>query len=414
MTREEFDPMKIGEQMKKRIGGVLLLAVALTAVAACSVSKNSAAHVNGPVSDIPLAGIASAFGSENLVALNVTAGVTDVMMDTMAVEVADTGLAKVGQGLSADTMADMLSVPENLRMLSAPENALMADEAGETEDQDFFGYVNLGIALVDGNLNVRKEPTTESRVVGKMTNHAACEIIAQEGDWYQITSGNVEGYVSADYIITGDEAFAIAAAEVLTVAKVKTATLRVRKDATTESSILALVGDGEELIVSGEKDGWYEVEVDNLYGYVSGEYVEISQKLITAQTIKELRYGNGVSDVRVDLVQYALQFVGNRYVWGGTSLTRGVDCSGFTMRVYEHYGVKLPHHSGSQPSYGTRISSSEARPGDLFFYGSGGRIGHVGIYIGNGQIVHASGARTGIKVSNAFYRTPICVVSYLP
>lgn len=406
--------MKIGEQMKKRIGGVLLLAVVLTAVAACSVRKNPAAQSNGPVSDIPLAGIASAFGSENLVALNVTAGVTDVMMDTMAVEVADIGLEKVGQGLSADTMDDMVSIPENLRILSVPETALTAEDAGETAGQDFFGYVNLGIASVDGNLNVRKEPTTDSRVVGKMTNHAACEIIAQEGDWYQITSGNVEGYVSADYIITGDEAFAIAAAEVLTIAKVKTSTLRVREDATTESSILALVGDGEELIVSGEKDGWYEVEVDNLYGYVSGEYVEISQKLTTAQTIKELRYGNGVSDVRVDLVQYALQFVGNRYVWGGTSLTRGVDCSGFTMRVYEHYGVSLPHHSASQPSYGTRISASEARPGDLFFYGSGGRIGHVGIYIGNGQIVHASGARTGIKVSNAFYRTPICVVSYLP
>lgn len=403
--------MKICEQMKKRIGGVLVLTAVLTAVSAGSVSKNSAPPANYPVSDIPLAGIASAFGTDSLVSLNVTAGISDVMMDTMVVEVADIGLTKVGQGLPADMAADMLYAPENIMTLSMTENAVATYEA---EDQSFLGYVNLGMASVDGNLNVRKEPTTNSGVVGKMTNHAACEIIAQEGDWYQITSGKVEGYVNADYIITGDEAFAIAAAEVLTVAKVKTATLRVREDATTESSILALVGDGEELVVSGEKDGWYEVEVDNLTGYVSGEFVEISLMLPTALTIKELRYGNGVSDVRVDLVQYALQFVGNRYVWGGTSLTRGVDCSGFTMKVYEHYGVKLPHHSGSQPSYGTRIKSSEARPGDLFFYGSGGKIGHVGIYIGNGQIVHASGVRTGIKVSNAFYRTPICVVSYLP
>jgi cell wall-associated NlpC family hydrolase len=120
----------------------------------------------------------------------------------------------------------------------------------------------------------------------------------------------------------------------------------------------------------------------------------------------------GISDTRTSLVEYALQFVGNPYVWGGTSLTRGVDCSGFTMQVYAHYGISLPHHSASQPSYGKRISASQAQPGDLFFYGSGS-INHVGIYIGNGKIVHASNARTGITISSAYYRTPVCVVSYL-
>ena len=83
------------------------------------------------------------------------------------------------------------------------------------------------------------------------------------------------------------------------------------------------------------------------------------------------------------------------------------------MQVYARYGVGLPHHAASQPAYGKRISASEAKPGDLFFYGSGSSISHVGIYIGNGQIVHASNARTGIKISSAYYRTPICVISYL-
>ena len=119
----------------------------------------------------------------------------------------------------------------------------------------------------------------------------------------------------------------------------------------------------------------------------------------------------GVSGSSV--VSYAMQFVGNPYVWGGTSLTNGIDCSGFTMQVYARYGVGLPHHAASQSAYGKRISASEAKPGDLFFYGSGSSISHVGIYIGNGQIVHASNARTGIKISNAYYRTPICVISYL-
>jgi cell wall-associated NlpC family hydrolase len=127
----------------------------------------------------------------------------------------------------------------------------------------------------------------------------------------------------------------------------------------------------------------------------------------------EVRYGEGVSDVRADVVSYALQFVGNRYVWGGTSLTNGVDCSGFTMQILAKYGISLPHSSAAQPAYGTKISASAAQPGDLFFYGSGSQINHVGMYIGGGQIVHASGEKTGIKISNAFYRTPICVVSYL-
>jgi cell wall-associated NlpC family hydrolase len=141
--------------------------------------------------------------------------------------------------------------------------------------------------------------------------------------------------------------------------------------------------------------------------------VTIAQKLPTAKTVTELKYGEGVSDERVELVQYALQFVGNRYVWGGESLTKGVDCSGFTMKIYEKFGIYLPHSSRAQPSYGTKIKASEAKPGDLFFYGSGKSISHVGIYIGDGQIVHASNKRDGIKISNCYYRTPICVVSYL-
>lgn len=108
------------------------------------------------------------------------------------------------------------------------------------------------------------------------------------------------------------------------------------------------------------KDGWYKVEVDDQKGYISGDYVEVTEKLPTASTVKELEYGEGYTDSRVSLVQFALQFVGNRYVWGGTSLTNGIDCSGFTMQVYARYGVGLPHHAASQPAYGKRISASEA------------------------------------------------------
>ena len=104
-----------------------------------------------------------------------------------------------------------------------------------------------------------------------------------------------------------------------------------------------------------------------------------------------------------------MQFLGNRYVYGGTSLTNGIDCSGFTMRIYERFGYSIPRTSSAQSSYFRKISSSEAKPGDLFFYGSGGKVSHVAMYIGNGKVIHASSARTGIKISNAFYRSPIKV-----
>ena len=109
-------------------------------------------------------------------------------------------------------------------------------------------------------------------------------------------------------------------------------------------------------------------------------------------------------------VSYATQFVGNPYVWGGTSLTRGADCSGFVMSVFANYGISLPHSSRAQANCGTKISASDAQPGDLFFYGNGSSINHVAIYIGGGRVVHASSPKSGIKISGAYYRTPVKVV----
>lgn len=277
-----------------------------------------------------------------------------------------------------------------------------------------YGYTNLGMAVLDGNLNVRKEPSTDGSIVGKMTNNAACEILGEENGFYQITSGNVEGYVSKDYIITGEEALKLAQQEVKNMATVTTAALRVREEATTDSRTLAVVNEEDDFVVVEELDGWIKIEVDDYEGYISSDYAEIAMKLKTGNTMKELAYGNGVSNTRVELVNYALQFVGNRYVWGGESLTKGVDCSGFTMKIYQQYGVYLPHSSRAQPNHGTKISREEMKPGDLIFYGNGKSINHVAIYIGNGQVVHASNKRDGIKISNAFYRTPVCIVSYLP
>ena len=299
---------------------------------------------------------------------------------------------------------------EQEEQASVSENtAEVTQEAPST----IYGYTNLGIANVEETLNIRETPSADSSMVGKMPKNAAGEILETLDGWYKFQSGDVTGYVSADYLITGEEAAARAEEVKQTIATVKTPTLNVREEPNTECSILALMPQGEELNVLEDLSGWVKVDLDNTNGFISKDYVDISVQLPKAMTMTEVRYGNGVSDVRVDLISYATQFVGNPYVWGGTSLTNGADCSGFTLSIFAKYGVYLPHSSKAQANCGTRISASEAKPGDLFFYGSGSSISHVAIYIGNGQIVHASSKKTGIKISNAFYRSPICVTRVL-
>lgn len=298
----------------------------------------------------------------------------------------------------------------------ASQESEQANEAAQTPTAaQTCGYTNLGMSVISsGNLNIRQEASTDSEVIGILTNHNACELLEDAGEWYKVTSGKVTGYVNKQYLVTGDEAEAIAEQEIKTVATVNTETLNVRAEKSTEAEVLSQVGNSEAFTVNSVADGWVEISVDDSVGYISQDYVTLAQALPTAKTIEQVKYGDGVSDVRASVVSYALQFVGNRYVWGGTSLENGVDCSGFTMRILGKYGVSLPHSSKAQPSCGTKISASEAKPGDLFFYGSGRSISHVAIYIGNGQIVHASNKRDGIKVSNAYYRNPICVARYLP
>jgi len=297
----------------------------------------------------------------------------------------------------------------------ASQESEQANEAAQTPTAaQTCGYTNLGMSVISsGNLNIRQEASTDSEVIGILTNHNACELLEDAGDWYKVTSGKVTGYVNKQYLVTGDEAEAIAEQEIKTVATVNTETLNVRAEKSTEAAVLSQVGNSEAFTVNSVADGWVEISVDDSVGYISQDYVTLAQALPTAKTIEQVKYGDGVSDVRASVVSYALQFVGNRYVWGGTSLENGVDCSGFTMRILGKYGVSLPHSSKAQPSCGTKISASDAKPGDLFFYGSGRSISHVAIYIGNGQIVHASNKRDGIKVSNAYYRNPICVTRYL-
>ncbi len=276
-----------------------------------------------------------------------------------------------------------------------------------------WGYTNLGIANVSDNLNIRAIGAEDGRLVGKLPKDAACEVLDMDDTWAHISSGNVEGYVSRDFLLTGISAKHRAEELATTVAKVTTDSLKVRAQANTDSEVITLVPRGEELEVSAVEGDWVKVFLDDDEVFVSAEYVEVSAELGTAVTMSELLYGQGISDVRVDICQYAKEFIGNPYVWGGTSLTKGTDCSGFVMSVFKKYGVKLPRNSRAQAGCGTTIKVSEAKPGDLIFYAKGKTINHVAIYIGNGQVVHASSPKTGIKISNVSYRSPFKAVRIL-
>ena len=373
--------MKLNQKIVKISAVTLACAVGITSVVITAKNSNKTEEVVASTEQTEgvTAGFSNVWNTENVYVSSLTAGVAEAVNDVNTLKISDTDVRAVAS----------------------------------TAEEGFCGYINLGIVVVDGNLNVRSGASTDNSIVGKMTNHAACEILETNGEWTHIQSGNVDGWVKSEYLLTGEEALAIAKEEVRTVATATTGGLRVRMEPNTDCTILDLVAEGEDLTVIENLGEWVKVEFDdeeNPEGYVFAEYVEISQKLKTGMTLKELRYGNGVSQTRVDLVDFALQYVGGRYVWGGTSLTKGVDCSGFTMKVYEHFGISLPHSSAAQAGYGTKIKASEAQPGDLFFYSRGGSgIGHVAIYIGNGQIVHAASSRDGIKISSAYYRTPLAV-----
>ena len=312
------------------------------------------------------------------------------------------------------TSGELTDEGGNILLMAGEEQALYEMFESDEEPETHWGYTNLGIANVDSHLNIRENPSETGKLVGKLPKNAACEILdIDENGWAHVKSGKIEGYVSSAYLYQGLDAIAKGTEVATMLATVETQTLRVREQPSTESPTITLVPLGEVIEVKEIENDWVKIDLDGEDAYISAEYVSIKEELFTAISMKELLYGSGVSNVRVDLVSYAKQFIGNPYVWGGTSLTKGADCSGFALSVYKKFGISLPHSSRAQANCGRTVSLNHVKPGDLIFYTKGGVINHVAIYIGNGQVVHASSKKTGIKVSGMYYRTPYKAVSLL-
>lgn len=307
-------------------------------------------------------------------------------------------------------------------------------------------YDNLGISNVNNYLNIRVEPKEDAKIIGKMTSKSGGEILetTEDGGWYKIKSGPVTGYVKSEFILTGDAAKQEALQVAQLMAIVSTDRLNARTEPNTDAPIWTQISNSERYSVMSQQDGWVQIALDETSAYVATEFVDVRYALneaIEFTPVEETpepetkaassKGGSGSksssnggsgsqkasssgSSKRAQIANYATQFLGNPYVWGGTSLTNGTDCSGFTMSVMAHFGVGLPHHSGSQAGAGRSISSSQMRPGDLIFYtNSGGTINHVALYIGGGRVCHASNARDGIKISTWNYRTPAKIVNVL-
>lgn len=303
------------------------------------------------------------------------------------------------------------------------------------------GFKSLVIAKVNNYVNVRSIPSEEGEIVGKLYDKSVGTFIEEEDGWYKISSGSVEGYVKGEFCVTGDDAVELAKEVGTRIATVTTTTLYVREGPGTDTANIGAVPIGDQLIVTEELEGWVKVNIEEGDGYVSNEYVTLSTEFVKAESIEEEKArlekeqaaraaaqaaaakkaaassGSSSSEAPVTyavsggsasgqaVVNYALQFVGNPYVYGGSSLTNGTDCSGFVMSVYNNFGVSLPHSSAADRGVGATVNGLEnAQPGDIICYS-----GHVGIYAGNGQIVHASTSRTGIIVSSATYRSILSI-----
>ena len=325
-------------------------------------------------------------------------------------------------------------------MILIPGSALDVSAAGKTDEQPFIQAAGIESVLekcyeteVKDNINlylvpteegeylnmafsdtvdytyIRSAPDENSDWVGKLYGDSAAQVLEYLDGWTKIRSGSAEGYVPEDALITGEDARISAGEYATDKATVTAAVLNVRDGQGTDKPVLTQVEQGAEYIITGESvDGWYPVKVGEIDGWVCGEYIVEETTYSYGETKEEEEERIAEEKAREEAAQkastgqsvidYACQFIGNPYVWGGTSLTDGADCSGFVQSVYAHFGVSLPRTTYEMVNAGYAVSYEDAMPGDLILYN-----GHVGLYMGDGNIVNALNSDKGICICSATY-----------
>ena len=339
--------------------------------------------------------------------------------------------------------AEILHTQYQQQLAAAIEEFADNDEASAAAEEDRSEYADFAIADVTNYVNVRSGPNTDSEIVGKIYDGAVAHILASAGaenDWLQIVSGNVEGYIKSEFFIYGDAAAEVIDDYVTRYAVVKADRLNVRENPNIESKRIGYIDNGESVRLIEDQGEWLKVQyADDKQGYVAAEYVTIEEQFVYAKTLEEeakeiaereallaraavsekeaaenvtitatppdVTYSTN-AELRSNIVDYAMQYLGNRYVHGGQSLAGGTDCSGFTSLIYKEFGYSLSRTpAGQLSSAGRSVDYSQAQPGDIICYGSNGTCTHVALYIGNGQIIHSANSRAGVIIGKADYNT---------
>ena len=366
---------------------------------------------------------------------------TETLLSDQPVAMAAGGEVKQTESGETEDIADETTEMTETETLEA-ETEETVESQEETEENE---YADLAIAQVSNYVNVRSLPNTDSDIVGKIYNGAVAQVLSVTGedhDWFQIVSGNVEGYIKAEFFLYGDAAAEVIDQYVTRYANVIADRLNVREQPSTESKRIGYIDNGERVQLLENQGEWLRVQyTDGKEGYVSSQYVTISEEFVYGKTLEEeakeqeerkiLEERENVTEqevaenvtivvtepvgtyssnaeLRSSIVNYAMQFLGNRYVHGGSSLVTGTDCSGFTSLIYKEFGYSLSRTpSGQLSSNGRSIDYSQIQPGDIICYGKGGKCTHVALYMGNGQIIHSANSRKGVVIYQADYDTII-------
>ncbi len=275
-------------------------------------------------------------------------------------------------------------------------------------------YSNMFIASkVNTYLNVRNQPTTDGTIIGKLTKYSGGELIEDmDNGWWHISSGGIDGYIWSENCVTGDEAKEVALEHCMQMVEVTTEKLNVRSGPGLEYEVWTTLNANEKQVVEEMDGDWLKIAFNSTYGYINAEYVKTGFYLVEAIPWSSI---SDCSPTRQQILTFGEQYLGTPYVYGGTSLTGGIDCSSFVQQCYASAGFSLPRTSREQATVGTQISLDQAKPGDLLFYADAtGTIDHVVMYLGDGKILHAALSFGQVTISKYNYSTePVRVVNVI-